>query len=97
MTDQVHVHGVGSVRIVYASWVMRFVPERFVGITLNRTIHLRGKHLPVWLLRHEVQHVRQWHRYGRVGFLVRYLWQCARYGYTNAPLEIEARAAERGT
>ncbi len=42
MTDHVHVPGVGKVRIVYASWVMRLVPSRFVGITLYRTIHVRG-------------------------------------------------------
>ena len=94
MTDRVHAHGIGAVRIVYASWVMGFVPKRFVAMTLGRTIHVRGTHLPVWVMRHELAHVRQWERYGKVGFLARYLWQCARYGYANAPLELEAEAAE---
>jgi Domain of unknown function (DUF4157) len=51
------------------------------------------------LLRHELEHVRQWRRYGVVGFLRRYLgaylgWRVRGYGhkaaYRRIPLEIEA-------
>jgi hypothetical protein len=93
-TERVTIAGLGAVQVVYESRLMRLVPKRFIAMTLGRTIHVRGTHLPVWVLRHELAHVRQWERYGRVGFLARYLWQCARYGYANAPLELEAEAAE---
>jgi hypothetical protein len=51
------------------------------------------------LLRHELEHVRQWRRFGVIGFLWRYLgaylgWRARRYGhlaaYRRIPFEIEA-------
>jgi hypothetical protein len=51
------------------------------------------------LLRHELEHVRQWHTFGAVGFLVRYLapyfrWRIRRYphwsAYRRIPFEVEA-------
>lgn len=51
------------------------------------------------LLRHELVHVRQWRRYGAIGFLRRYLgsyllWRLRGYrhkdAYRRIPLEIEA-------
>lgn len=83
-----------AVRVIYQSPLMWLVPRRFVAMTLRRTIHVRGPHLRPWLMRHELKHVEQFARYGTLGFLVRYLFQCARYGYRNAPLELEARLAE---
>lgn len=46
------------------------------------------------LLRHEQAHWEQYQRMGVVRFYATYLWQCARHGYRNAPMELEARAAE---
>jgi len=46
------------------------------------------------LIRHEKKHLEQYKRYWIVGFLPLYLYQFIRFGYYNAPLEIEARAAE---
>lgn len=85
---------VTAVRVIYQSPLMWLVPRRFVALTWRRTIHVRGANLSPWLMRHERKHVEQFQRYGTLGFLVRYLWQCARYGYRNAPLEREARLAE---
>ena len=48
------------------------------------------------LVAHERQHWRQWIRMGAVMFYATYLWQIVRYGYENAPMEVEARAAENG-
>ena len=48
------------------------------------------------LIRHEQAHWRQWQRMGTVRYYATYLWQIVRYGYENAPMEIEARAAENG-
>jgi hypothetical protein len=51
------------------------------------------------LLRHELEHVRQWRQYGVLGFLRRYLggylrWRARGYGhkaaYRRIPFEIEA-------
>lgn len=51
------------------------------------------------LIRHELEHVRQWREHGMVGFLVRYLgpylrWRLAGYphwgAYRRIPFEIEA-------
>lgn len=46
------------------------------------------------LARHEAKHWEQYQRMGAIRFYVTYLYQCARFGYRNAPMEIEARAAE---
>jgi len=51
------------------------------------------------MIRHEQEHVRQWHEYGVVGFLVRYLrayfrWRARWYphwaAYRRIPFEVEA-------
>jgi len=51
------------------------------------------------LLRHELEHVRQWHEHGPVGFLRRYLgaylrWRARGYphwaAYRRIPFEVEA-------
>jgi hypothetical protein len=42
---------------------------------------------------HEDVHLEQIARMGGTLFAITYIWQLARYGYWQAPLEIEARAA----
>jgi hypothetical protein len=49
------------------------------------------------LIRHEQAHWRQWQRMGTVRYYATYIWQVLRYGYRNAPMEVEARAAENAT
>ena len=46
------------------------------------------------LVRHEQAHWAQYQRMGFLGFYLTYFWQMLRYGYHNAPMEIEARNAE---
>lgn len=59
-------------------------------------IYLRGKYLfDPWLREHELCHIRQMERLGRVRFVVRYAYELARFGYWQSPLEEEARHAER--
>lgn len=82
------------VQFVWESPLMRLVPRRFVAMTLGHTIHVRADYLPPRTVRHELKHVEQFQRYGFWGFIARYLYQCARYGYRDAPLEIEAQDAE---
>jgi hypothetical protein len=47
------------------------------------------------LIRHEQAHWQQAQRMGTLKFYAVYLWLLARHGYTDHPMEIEARAAER--
>ena len=83
----------------YRLWEGGPVPRGADGITLGSLVIVRtGKATP-YLLRHELVHVRQWRRYGAVGFAVRYLgsyllWRMRRKGhrgaYLRTPMEIEA-------
>ena len=65
--------------VALAPWGIYILPE-----------HLSGERL----IAHEQQHWRQWQRMGTVKYYATYLWQVARYGYRNAPMEMEARNAE---
>ncbi|WBA41500.1 hypothetical protein [Hymenobacter canadensis] len=69
-----------------------------VAMVLGRQIHLSGAtkeeflNDPYWVA-HEMEHIRQFEQYGRVGFLWRYLLGWARHGYYNIPFEAQAREA----
>lgn len=70
-----------------------------VAMVLGRTIHLYGASRVEFLsntawLRHEACHLKQYRQYGLIGFLSRYLYECARKGYYNNRLEVAARKAE---
>ena len=71
---------------------------RNVAMVLGRTIHLSGVSReeflrdPYWVA-HEMEHVRQFAQYGRLGFLGRYLLGWVWHGYYNIPFEVAARAA----
>jgi hypothetical protein len=91
------------VSIVENSWVARVASWKLktqqCAIVLGRTIFLHGfdKNALIKdqrLLRHEVCHVLQWQRMGYFYFLVCYLSWSIRYGYSQNPLEIEARQKE---
>ena len=76
------------------------VPPGADAITVGSVISVReGHERSPYLMRHEAVHVQQWHRYGFVGFLVRYVgayvkWRACRKGHCGAyrriPFEIEA-------
>jgi hypothetical protein len=75
------------------------VPRGASGITVGNLVIVRKGKASEYLLRHELVHVRQWRRFGTVGFLARYLGAYAlgrlrRKGhhgaYLRIPLEIEA-------
>jgi hypothetical protein len=72
-----------------------------VAAVLGDTIHLWNISREDFLQRtawvvHEVEHVRQFRRYGFVRFSFLYLWESARNGYHNNRFEVEARVAEAG-
>lgn len=83
-------------------------PARHIIAWVLRTTGFAGACLAPWgiyilpeylhsqrLIRHEQAHWRQWQRMGTVRYYATYVWQVLRYGYRNAPMEIEARAAEQ--
>jgi len=71
---------------------------RSVAMVLGSKIHLSGATReefladPYWVA-HEMEHIRQFQQYGKLGFLRRYLLGWMRHGYYNIPFEIAAREA----
>lgn len=83
----------------YWLWEGGLVPRGSDGLTLPGLVMVRRGHASPYLLRHELVHVRQWRRYGVIGFTTRYLgsyllWRLRRKGhkgaYRRVPMEIEA-------
>lgn len=83
----------------YRLWEGGPVPRGSDGITLGSLVIVRPGRATPYLLRHEQVHVRQWRRFGLVGFSARYLgsyllWRLRRKGHRGAylriPMEIEA-------
>jgi hypothetical protein len=72
-------------------WVLR--RTGFAGICLAPWgIFVLAEHLAnETLIRHEQVHWTQWRRMGTVRYYLTYLYQVLRYGYRNAPMEVEAR------
>jgi hypothetical protein len=61
-------------------WVGGPVPPGASAITIGRVVSVRqGRERSVRLLRHEVEHVAQYARFGVLGFLRRYLWSYLRW------------------
>lgn len=75
--------------------------------TIGSVIFMKGRAVGnERLLRHELEHVRQWHEQGFVGFLLRYLgsylrWRLRRYphwaAYRRIPFEAAAEWVARRT
>ncbi len=83
----------------YRLWEGGPVPRGADGITVGSLVIVRRGRVTPYLVRHELVHVRQWKRYGRVGFAARYAgsylkWRLRRKGHAGAylriPMEIEA-------
>ena len=89
----------------YRVWIDGPVPKGADALTIGSLIMVRGGHArSEKLLRHEQVHVRQWRRYGYIGFGARYLgsyllWRLRLKGHKGAywriPLEIEAEWVAR--
>lgn len=58
--------------------------------TLN-ILALGDRQIPDRMYRHEMEHIEQVKRDGRIKFCIRYLYYNLRYGYFNNPYEKEAR------
>ena len=63
--------------------------------SLWNTIYLVPEHIGNrGLIRHELMHLEQMRRDGKVRFMARYTWWLLRHGYQKNPHEIEARKAQ---
>lgn len=76
------------------------------AVTLRKTIYYKKskEDVPEWLRRHELVHIKQYAKYGVVGFLSIYSYHYLKgringkshWGaYLDIPFEVEARKAER--
>jgi len=89
-----------NVNIKESSWLAwlaaRKLKVKSVAITIGQTVYLHNvsaetfKNDVKWLT-HELEHVKQFRRYGFFNFIFRYLWESIRKGYYNNKFEIEAR------
>lgn len=48
------------------------------------------------LRRHELKHLEQMQRDGKLVYMLKYTWWLIRYGYLQNPYEVEARKAQHG-
>lgn len=92
-----------TVSVKEKSWIAfiaaRVLKTRRVAIVINRTIYLHHTTYndftgnQPWLL-HELTHVAQYRQHGTMQFIMLYLFESLRKGYSNNKFEIEARAGE---
>ena len=82
-----------------ASIAARNLGAATCALVICHTVYLHGMSRDEFinnpaLLRHEVEHIRQWQREGILPFLTKYLWYSFRVVYYNNPFEVAARASE---
>lgn len=92
-----------SVRIKQNAWQARIaagvLKTNSVAIVLGNTIYLWGvttddfKRDKKWLA-HELTHVQQFAQYGKLRFVLLYLWESLLHGYHNNKFEKQARDSE---
>ena len=80
-----------------AAWKMN---SSQIAIVIGRTIHLHNASRQEFIdnkrwLSHEMEHIRQYRRYGLIRFIILYLVETAKKGYHDNKYEVEARAAEK--
>ncbi len=67
-----------------------------IGLTLGHGIYIMTGFVTARLVSHECRHVYQYERAGSIAeFLPQYLDQVLRFGYRDAPFEVDARNWER--
>ncbi len=70
-----------------------------VAIVIGKTIHLYNSSKEQFIsdsrwLKHELVHIKQFQQHGYLPFIIKYLWESIRKGYSNNKYEVEARAGE---
>lgn len=85
------------------SWIARLAAKKLksknVAIVIGNTIHLYNVSKQQFLanekwVKHEVCHLQQFKKYGKVIFILKYLWESIKHGYADNKFEAEARQAE---
>lgn len=93
-----------NVTIKENSWIAKIAALKFqnkaVAITIGRTIFLYKTPASDFVqnacwFRHELEHVRQFKKYGIVQFICMYLIETLQKGYYQNKWEVAARAAEK--
>lgn len=82
-------------KVHYDSWLAKQLPEDAIAFTFGEHVFVKGGRIGQPELLHEAEHVIQFRRYGKLGFLIRYFWWSLRHGYRENPLEVQARAFAR--
>lgn len=85
------------------SWMAKLAAKKLksdnVAFTFGKTIYLYNVSKAAFLsnrswVKHEMQHIAQFKKYGIIRFTFMYLIESLRHGYHNNKWEIEARAHE---
>jgi hypothetical protein len=77
----------------------KILKSKNMAIVVGKTIYLYGLTESEFLhnkthVAHEICHVQQYKQHGFVIFIIKYLVESIKHGYTNNIFEIEARKAE---
>ena len=80
-----------------AAWKLK---RNKAAIVIGKTIYLHNTSKREFIdnkrwLSHEIEHIRQYRKYGIIRFIAMYLIESAKKGYRNNKYEVAARAAER--
>ena len=100
MQSRISIEGIGiKERSFFAKLAAYKLQSRRVALVLGKTIHLHGVSAQDFLkdecwVKHELCHIKQFHHYGFIPFLVKYFLEFLRNGYYNNKYEVEARLAE---
>lgn len=95
---------IDTIRIKEGSLVARLAAWKLgssrVAMVVGDTIHLHNTSRQEFLssdqwVRHELEHVRQFRKYGTMRFVAMYVWESLWNGYHHNRFEVEARQAER--
>ena len=93
-----------GIKIKEKSWLARIAAWKLGGhsaaLVFGRPIYLYNIDTASFLedkpwLRHELKHVEQYQRLGKINFLWQYLLEWLRKGYYQNKFEVEAREAEK--
>ncbi len=85
------------------SWIAKLAAFKLktkrVAIVIGKTIHLHNTSKEDFLkderwIKHELCHVKQFHQYGFINFIIKYLSESIKNGYYSNKYEAEAREAE---
>lgn len=85
------------------SWLAKIAAWKMgsnnVAMVIGNTIHLHNVSRSAFLentrwVKHEMCHIKQYKKYGTIGFISKYVLESIKKGYYNNRFEMEARAAE---